>query len=271
MTRARRGLGALSVAVALVLATCCGTAAGYLAGGKPLITSTYVSGLSKHAATLTAVIDPEGGETSYELWLEYSRCEGCEATREAVGTGTIAFSRSGLSGGGYESDAVSTTVKTLAANLMYRFWVVASNPSGFAEASARTFEASKAGEERLAQERRLQEEEEVPPTIRPFLLEEALRTAAANGDAHPKAVEAVKAIVQTGELPKESTVAYIALASGHFVCSTCIVKPKERPLKGKSFSLFFNAETLSPIRFVFDPKSSTLSGRGLAVVLEGSS
>lgn len=266
----RRPARAVALA-AVIVALASAPAAGYVAGGRPLILSTYISSLSKRAAVLTAVIDPEGGETRYEFWLEYPPCSECEPIREPLHTGTIAFSRGHYSGG-YGGDLVDYKLKKLKPDVPYRFWVVASNSSGSAESQNRPFEASTAGEERLQQERAGQEEDEVPLAIRPYLLERAMQKAAENGDPQPKVVEAVKTIIQSNEVPPESTVVYIVHMTGRFVCKSNLRgvecnRPGERPLKGKSMSLTFDAETLREIGFGFGKKKETLADRGLAVVL----
>ncbi len=261
----RRLLPRIVTLSAVLLAVASAPAAGYVAGGKPLILSTYISSLSKRAATLTAVIDPEGGETRYEFWLEDSPCSECESIREPVGTGTIAFASSGHSGG-YGGDLVDYKLKKLKADVAYRFWVVAANSSGPAESRVRPFEASGPGDERLQQERAEQEEEEVPLTIRPYLLEEAMRAAAENGDSQPRMIEAVKTIIQSNEVPPESTVVYIVQMSGKFVCYECVRKGTKPP-KGKSISVTFDTDTLREIGFGFGKKASTLANRGLVVIL----
>lgn len=265
MTSTKRLLPRIATVSVVILAAACAPAAGYVAGGKPLIASAYVSSLSKRAATLTAVIDPEGGETRYEFWIEYAPCSECESVKEPVGTGTIPFSSSGYSGS-YGGDLVDYKLKKLKSHVAYRFWVVASNPSGSAEGQSRPFEASQAGDERLQEERVEQEEEEVPLAIRPQLREDAMHRAAENGDSQPKVIEAVKTIIQSSEVPPESTVVYIVQMSGKFVCNECERKG-QKPPKGKSISITFDAETLREIGFGFGKKSETLANRGLVVVL----
>jgi hypothetical protein len=90
----------------------------------PLITSVSVSHITKTGATLTAVINPEGTETKYEVELTWKQKCGkrhCEKYRTA-GTGTLA--------GANRVERVSVHLTKLKAHTSYLVSFGATNESG---------------------------------------------------------------------------------------------------------------------------------------------
>ena len=273
-TRTFAGGALLCGALALLVGLLTGTpASGYPAGGKPTATKLFLSKLDGRSATVAAVVDPEGSETAYQFWLEYSPCADCTAKREAVAQGELTFAASGYSGA-YGSWTVSTKLRKLTPAVSYTVWAVASNPTGSASTTHETFELSTTGEERSAAELRAQEEEELPLPTRMYLLEKAEEAARQNADPEPKSIEAVKAVDQSNETPPESTSVYIVRLRGHFVCEDDLQGGRcgqigKKPIKGSSMSLTFEAETLRQIGFGIGKTRNTLADRGLTVVLSG--
>jgi hypothetical protein len=98
---------------------------GDVLSGAPVIESTAVSAIGERSATLEAQIDPEGEETTYEMWLEYSVCpnSGCAAmSAERAALGQLEAGESG--------QHVSATLDDLRPGEEYGYWVVASSPGG---------------------------------------------------------------------------------------------------------------------------------------------
>jgi hypothetical protein len=71
-------LGGVLVAVALSAVACA-------ASGKPTITSVSVSRVTQKGATVTAVINPEGRKTKYELLLRFEETCGPPACKPKLG------------------------------------------------------------------------------------------------------------------------------------------------------------------------------------------
>lgn len=106
-------------AVALVL--CCATAPSAAAAtGAPHVTTELATGVTSTSATIEVAIDPEGRETSYEIWLECREAgSGCEAVAtpqrhvgvlaSVSGEQTVTAELSGLQPGSYYSYAVIAT------------------------------------------------------------------------------------------------------------------------------------------------------------------
>lgn len=109
-------------------------------GGQPVVVSTSVSSLMPTTATLEAVINPEGSETSYQLSLTWYHCTGlakghlghvirsCTKHEAAAAGGTLQASS--------EPQTVSATVP-VEEGIEYDYVVLASNETGKADGAQR--------------------------------------------------------------------------------------------------------------------------------------
>lgn len=146
-TRNVRGISSLStgrrvvVVLAAVFALSLFALAGpALASSSPAIESESVSDITPTGATLEATINPDGGETEYEIWF-WPGCSGgfCErAPPEVVATGHI--------GAGFGDHAVNTELNDLQPGEPNNgYWVVARNAYGTTEGAHQTFTTPSAG------------------------------------------------------------------------------------------------------------------------------
>ncbi len=250
-----------------------GVAFSYLAGGVPLITSTYLTAVGKAKATVNATVDPEGHETHWELLTRYKACAECALGAPTVAaSGTITFGSTGFAGG-YGTQLITAKLRHLHPEGAYTYTITASSEAGTTSAAPRTLEATAAAATRLPQEHAEQSETEIPPSIRPHLLSVAEQTAAENGDPEPTAIEAERRIIQRNESPPESSPVYEVSMTGKFTCRSDLrgepcTRPGEKPLKGKTISLDFEEEALTVIRFGFNKKKNPLND-GLVLMLAG--
>jgi hypothetical protein len=104
-------------------------------GESPTIEAESVSQITQHGATLEAKINPEGSETSYELWFVPGCSEGaCERLPARV------MAKAADIGDGHEGlvvDAQLTELEPGVSNNEY--WVVASNAAGKSESAHQRF------------------------------------------------------------------------------------------------------------------------------------
>jgi hypothetical protein len=96
-------------------------------GTAPAISNELVSGVTEHAATIEAQIDPEGLETTYEIWLGF----GCEETPEGATCALVTVRRVGP-----VQIAAGDSTQTISAELRlepshrYTWRVIARNSAG---------------------------------------------------------------------------------------------------------------------------------------------
>lgn len=110
--------------------------------GEPVVLSTSVSSLMPTTATLEAIINPEGSETSYGLSLTWDHCTGlakgrhghvirsCTKHEETVASGTLPAST--------QPQPVSATVP-VEEGIEYHYVVLASSEAGKAASGAQRF------------------------------------------------------------------------------------------------------------------------------------
>jgi hypothetical protein len=120
--------GLLPVILAGVLVAPALSALAYAAGGKPTITNVSVSHVTNKGATVTAVINPKGSKTKYELLLHFEETCGpspsCKPPlgRKVAGMGTLRTSD--------KSQRVSVLVTGLEPHKRYGADFQATNSSG---------------------------------------------------------------------------------------------------------------------------------------------
>ena len=94
-------------------------------GGAPKVSRLSASDISRSRAKLKAVIDPQGTNTTYDVWLSYpAACSkhGCEkVNEEEVGVGTVSPGK---------PQTVVVAVTELPPNTKFTFWFEASNAGG---------------------------------------------------------------------------------------------------------------------------------------------
>jgi hypothetical protein len=98
-------------------------------GELPTVVGEWVSGISEHQATLTALINPDGFDTAYEIWLERPGCDampgpaGCESTiKERVGQGQVT-----AVGGVQRAEAEPSALEP---DCTCGYWVIATSVAG---------------------------------------------------------------------------------------------------------------------------------------------
>jgi len=107
--------------------------------GTPSIVSESATSITEHNATLEALINPQGLETTYEFWLAYADCQHtppggvqCESiSQERVGLGQIAAGDSG--------ETVRVDLSNLQPNYSYSYWVTAISSAGETDGHHQTF------------------------------------------------------------------------------------------------------------------------------------
>lgn len=90
----------------------------------PGVTTMVATGVTSSGARVEAAIDPEGSQTSYEIWLE---CQGGSPTCEAPGAPQRQV---GVLGSPTGQQTVSAEFSGLQAASYYRYGVIATNSSG---------------------------------------------------------------------------------------------------------------------------------------------
>lgn len=105
------------------------------APAKPVIESESASRVTQHSAHLEAKINPEGGETSYQIWF----LPGCSAGAcERVSPRVVA--KAADIGSGHEGEVVTAELTELEPGLSNNeYWVVASNSAGKTESAHQSF------------------------------------------------------------------------------------------------------------------------------------
>ncbi|HEY7934877.1 MAG TPA: NHL repeat-containing protein [Solirubrobacteraceae bacterium] len=102
---------------------------------EPSIESESASHITQHSASLEAKINPQGSETSYEIWFWPGCSEGaCERVAPRV------VAKAADIGSGHEGLVVSAQLTDLQAGISNNeYWVVASNSAGTTETAHQTF------------------------------------------------------------------------------------------------------------------------------------
>jgi hypothetical protein len=99
-----------------------------VASAVPLVEYRSASGVTETSATIEAAIDPEGGETSYEIFLE------CQyAPHSTGGCEPLTVSpqlQHGVLTAGFEAHTVTAPVSGLQPGYLYTYSVIASNSAG---------------------------------------------------------------------------------------------------------------------------------------------
>src|ERR1700722_19236569 len=137
MIRGLRGLAVL-VVVAVPLAF---APSALAAEGQPTIVDAQATNITEDSATLEAQIDPEGSETTYEFWREFSVCQH-PSDCEAIAVGTVG---EGHIAAGDSEQTVSVQLSDLQPGYSYSYWAVATNSAGKVQSRERVFETQPAG------------------------------------------------------------------------------------------------------------------------------
>ncbi len=119
--RALFGRPSLVTAVAVV---CWLAVPASASAAVPEVTTMVATAVTSSGARVEAAIDPEGSQTSYEIWLE---CQGPGPGCEAPGTPERQV---GVLGSPTGTQAVSAEFSGLQPGLYYRYGVIATNASG---------------------------------------------------------------------------------------------------------------------------------------------
>jgi hypothetical protein len=85
------------------------------------------SHVSTAGATIEVPIKPEGGETSWEIWLE---CQGVEPSSQCEPLTVGSQRQQGILSPGFESQTVTDAVTDLQPDYLYKYRVVAINSAG---------------------------------------------------------------------------------------------------------------------------------------------
>lgn len=86
------------------------------------------SHVSTTSATIEVPVNPEGDETSYEIWLECQNAQGNNQNCEPLTVG--AQRQQGVLPPGFESQTVTDAVTGLQPDYLYKYRVVATNSAG---------------------------------------------------------------------------------------------------------------------------------------------
>jgi hypothetical protein len=116
--------------VLLGVAVCCASlpAVSLAATKAPEVGYLPASSVSTTGATIEVPIDPEGGETSYEIWLT---CQSARESNQACGPLTVESQhQQGVLAAGFEQRTVTDPVTGLQPDYLYEYEVVASNSDG---------------------------------------------------------------------------------------------------------------------------------------------
>jgi len=111
------------------------------AEGQPTIVDAQATNITEDSATLEAQIDPEGSETTYEFWREFSVCQH-PSDCEAIAVGTVG---EGHIAAGDSEQTVSVQLSDLQPGYSYSYWAVATNSAGKVQSRERVFETQPAG------------------------------------------------------------------------------------------------------------------------------
>jgi hypothetical protein len=137
-----RGIAGITAPFVALLAVLALSAAPALAAAPPTIEGESVSNVTEHEATLEARIDPEGLETTYEIWVaEQVECQADESCPIEFGEISQWPARRGQISAGDSNQVVSADLTHLEKESSYSFWVVATNSAGKTEGSHRKFHA----------------------------------------------------------------------------------------------------------------------------------
>jgi hypothetical protein len=125
------GVAVIAAPFVALLAVLAFSAAPALASAPPLIEDESVSNVTEHDATLEARIDPEGLETTYEIWVaEQVECQADESCPIELGEISQWPVKHGQILAGDSNQAVSADLTNLKRHSSYSFWVVATNSAG---------------------------------------------------------------------------------------------------------------------------------------------
>ncbi len=142
----RLGLLIAGVATALALAVGAGRAVAKGACGFPescppgppqVNVWSWTSG--KHSENVRAAIYPDGYATTYELWIEYARCQG--GAGECPNPPKKELLKGGTLSNRVELREVTKSVHRTTPGCTYSYWAVASNSHGAVESTHEVFTA----------------------------------------------------------------------------------------------------------------------------------
>jgi hypothetical protein len=122
----RRRVALLAV---LGVAVCCAVLPTVaMAAAKPEVGYLSVSDVSTTGATIEVPINPEGGETSWEIWLECQDVQGSKQSCEPLTAGPQR--QEGVLSPGFEPRIVTDAVSDLQPGYEYEYGVIATNSAG---------------------------------------------------------------------------------------------------------------------------------------------
>jgi hypothetical protein len=98
------------------------------ATAAPEVGYLAASHVSTTGATIEVPINPEGGETRYEIWLE---CQSAQGNNQGCGPLTVGPQRQqGILSPGFEPQIVTDAVTGLQPGYLYKYGVIATNSAG---------------------------------------------------------------------------------------------------------------------------------------------
>jgi hypothetical protein len=125
--RSRRVWPSATLLLGLALAITC-VAPAMAATQAPEVGYLPASQVSASGATIEVPINPDGGETSYEIWLE---CQSARESNQSCEPLTVGPQRQqGVISPGFGSQIVTDAVAGLQADYLYKYRVVAVNSAG---------------------------------------------------------------------------------------------------------------------------------------------
>lgn len=140
-----------SRALRLALVSCAVLVAGFLlsvapvlasAGEPPTISGETPAGVTEHGATLEAQIDPEGSETTFEVWIQCERPAGGGVPCEAAAVSPLGQDHLAS---GSAAETVRGVLTGLEPGYSYIYWFVATNVAGRTEGRHRPLETQALG------------------------------------------------------------------------------------------------------------------------------
>jgi hypothetical protein len=138
-------------ALRLVLASCVVLAAGVVlsaapvlaaSGEPPTISGESPAGVTEHGATLEAQIDPEGSETTLEVWIQCERPASGGAPCEPAAVSPLGQDHLAS---GSAAETVAAVLTGLEPAYSYTYWFVATNVAGRTEGRHRPLETQALG------------------------------------------------------------------------------------------------------------------------------
>lgn len=139
MSRGSRKLAALAAVVVPMGFVSSALAAG---GEPPTISGESPTGITEYGATLEAQINPEGSETTFEVWIQCERPASGGAPCESAAVSPLGQDHLA---GGSAAETVRGVVTSLQPGYSYTYWFVATNLAGRTEGRHRSLKTQPSG------------------------------------------------------------------------------------------------------------------------------